>query len=217
MKKLKGDGVMEKKYTQDDKYTLVGRYLMTQTGSFLDIGARDKILRSYLKLDRINYFSADLGEGYDYQIDLEKQLQIENMKFDHVSALDVLEHVENIHWAFSELARITRKTLFIALPNMSTLPRRWNFFWNGNLGTGKYALLTEHQGDRHRWLTIYPEIYRFIEENARKNGFEVDVVYEELEWVRLFWRINLLLANLGIFRNGIMTGRCTFILTRMDK
>ena len=206
-----------KVYTQKDKYTMISGYLSQKEGSLLDIGARDRILSRYLDNKKIKYASADLGEGHDYQLNLEQNIPIKDREFDYVSALDVLEHVENIHLALSELARITRRTLFIALPNMATLPRRWNFLWKGNLGTGKYSLLLEHQGDRHRWLTIYPEINRFVEENARKMGFMVDVVYEELEWTRFFWRIYLPLAKLGLFGNGIMTGRCTYVLNRKEK
>lgn len=202
-------------YTQKNKYTLLGEFLSNKSGSLLDIGARDRVLSQYLNTEKIKYFSADLGEGYDYELNLEKKISMENKKFEYVCALDVLEHVENIHLAFSELARITKKTLFIALPNLSTLPRRWRFFWSGNLGTGKYTLLPEHQGDRHRWLTIYPEINHFIKENAEKEGFQIEVVYEELEWIRLLWRINLPLANLGLFKNGALTARCLYVLTRV--
>ncbi|MBL8080156.1 MAG: hypothetical protein JNM55_19460 [Anaerolineales bacterium] len=208
--------MLSRVYTQKSKYEIVGQLLQGKRGSLLDIGARDRMLGGYIERTNIQYFSADVDPGHDYQINIEQHIDINDKVFNYVCALDVLEHVENIHFAFSELARITKDTLIIALPNVATLPRRWSFFWKSNLGTAKYALLPEHQRDRHRWLTIYPEINLFIEENARKANFKLDIVYEQLEWIRLFWRIFPFFARLGVFKGGLMTERCIYILTRIQ-
>ncbi|MEM4204979.1 MAG: methionine biosynthesis protein MetW [Candidatus Methanomethylicaceae archaeon] len=201
-------------YSRKDKYTIVADLLRGEKGVLLDVGARDRTLGRLLASQGLIYYSADLGPGYDYQLNLEEKLPLADRSFDYVVALDVLEHIEHIHLAFQELARITRKCLIIALPNMAALPRRWSFLWRGNLGTGKYALLTEHQGDRHRWLTVYPEINAFISTNAAQAGLDLDRVVEELESGVIPRRIAIGLASLGFFRSGLLTGRCIYVMAR---
>jgi SAM-dependent methyltransferase len=201
-------------YSRKDKYVNVSRFLQDKRGTVLDIGARDRILGSLLNQQSLKYYSADLDQGHDYCLDLEEKLPLADQSFDYVVALDVLEHVEQIHQAFHELARIARTGLIVALPNMATWPRRWSFLWRGNLGTGKYDLLPEHQGDRHRWLTVYSEMNQFIEANAIQSGFTVASVIEELESGPIANRLAFLGTSLGLVRNGALTGRCIYIMTR---
>jgi len=171
-------------------------------------------LHSFLDRQSITYYSADLSSGHDYQFDLEKEIPLASHSFDYVVALDVLEHIENSHQAFRELARLSRQSLIIALPNMATLPRRWSFLWRGNLGTGKYDLQPEHQGDRHRWLTVYPEINNFVEVNSVRANMVLDVLVEQLEtgfvtnWAAFF------VTSLGFCRNGLFTGRCIYTISK---
>lgn len=203
-----------KTYSRKDKYTIVADLLRGKTGTLLDVGARDRVLGRLLDPHAFTYYSADLSPGHDYQLNLEEKLPLPDHSFDFVVALDVLEHVEHIHLAFQELARITRKCLIIVLPNIATLPRRWSFLWRGNLGTGKYDLLTEHQGDRHRWLTVYPEINAFVNANSAQAGLNLDRVVEELESSIIPRRIAIRLISFGLFRNGLLTGRCIYVMTR---
>lgn len=201
-------------HSRKDKYTIVADLLRGKKGTLLDVGARDRVLGRLLDLQALTYYSADLGPGYDYQLNLEEKLPLADRSFDYVVALDVLEHVEHIHLAFQELARIARKCLIIALPNMATLPRRWSFLWRGNLDTGKYDLFPEHQGDRHRWLTVYPEVNAFINANSTQAGLNLDRVVEELESGLIPRRIAVWLISFGLFRNGLVTGRCIYVMTR---
>lgn len=205
---------LRRTYVLRDKYRAVADILCDRNGSVLDIGARDRIIRQYLDLGRLAYFSADLGPGHDYQLDLEARLPLADASFDHIVALDVLEHVEHIHQAFFELARIARQTLIIGLPNMASLPRRWSFLWRGDLGTRKYDLLPEHQGDRHRWVTIYPQISVFIETSANKVGLVLEQVVEEIEGGRIIARLGYWAAAHGMLPVGWLTGRCIYVMAR---
>lgn len=198
-------------FTRQDKYSTVAKAVQGRTGTLLDVGARDRILSKMLDTRAIQYFSADLGPGHDYQFNLEETLPLPDRSFDFVVALDVLEHVEHTHQAFHELARLARQDLIIALPNIASLPRRWSFLWHGHLGTQKYDLLPEHQGDRHRWLTVYSQINAFIQHNAATAGLTVSAIFEEFDNVR-FARP---LAALGLSRNGWLTGRCIYVIRRM--
>jgi hypothetical protein len=201
-------------YSARNKYVAVGQLLRGFQGSLLDIGARDRQLAKYLDLTRTTYFSADVDEGHDYQIDLEQKVDLPDHAFDIVVALDVLEHIEHIHAAFAELARLAGTHLIIALPNAATLPRRLSFLWTSNLRTRKYDLLPEHQGDRHRWLTIYPQINEFVRVNAERAGFTQACIVEEIEGGRWVSRIASLAATSGILPPGILTTRCIYALRR---
>lgn len=202
-------------YTLANKYKLVGRILRSQSGTLLDVGARDRILSKQLDLHKITYYSADIGTGHDYVLNLEQKIELPDRHFSMVVALDVLEHLEYIHQAFHELVRITQNIFIIALPNLSTLYRRIAFLLYGNLRSGKYWLLPEHQGDRHRWLTIYPEMNRFVAVNAEKAGFRVRHVFEEVEGVQQSFGLTALAAYTDLFKNGLFTARCTYVLTRI--
>ena len=66
----------------------------------------------------------------------------------------MLEHVENIHFLFSEILRVSKKEAIVALPNMSY----WKFrlrYLKGNDISDKYVLPPKMILDRHRWLTSY--------------------------------------------------------------
>ena len=201
-------------YTVRNKYKIVGHLLRNAQGSLLDIGARDRRLATELNQLRLKYYSADLSEGYDYQLDLEQKLDLPDGMFDYIVALDVLEHIEHIHQAFYELARITRRCLIIGLPNIAVLTQRWSFLMSGHLGTKKYDLLPEPQGDHHRWLTIYPQINTFIEINAPRAGLDLEQVVEEMEGGRLTRILGYLATRSGLLPAGWFTGRCIYVLTR---
>lgn len=204
----------ERRYSIRDKYRLVAELLADGEGTLLDVGARDRRLARELESSHLRYYSADLGEGHDYQVDLEQPLPFRDRQFDHVVALDVLEHLEHIYRGFHDLARIAAKSLVVALPNLATLPRRIAFLLRGNLGTGKYDLAPDASGDRHRWLTVYPQINEFVCVNAREAGFGVARVVEELEGGRIGARAGLAAARLSLLPAGWLTQRCIYLLRR---
>jgi hypothetical protein len=196
-----------------NRFRLVGEILSSRGGSVLDVGARDRVLEAYVNPSVVRYQSSDVASGHDYEVDLERALPFADRQFDHVVALDVLEHVEGIHLAFQELGRTADVSMVIALPNIAVATRRWMFLSKGSLG-GKYQLLPDHQGDRHRWVTTYPEVYRFVDAQARSAGFEISEAHEEVVQTR---RIMRLLA-LGMLRLGfpasLLCERVVFVLER---
>jgi SAM-dependent methyltransferase len=122
--------------------------------TILDIGCRDKVLKKYLKNDVI-YQGIDFEEDDEVLAhNLEKGIPFSDNSFDIVFALDVLEHVENIHFLFSEIIRVSGKEAIVALPNMSY----WKFrlrYLKGKDISDKYILPRAKILDRHRWLTSY--------------------------------------------------------------
>jgi hypothetical protein len=205
---------MNKIFTIDNKYQVISQILQNMKGTLLDVGSRDRILLQYINQEKINYYSADIEANHDYQFTLERTIPFENRHFDYVVCLDVLEHVENIHFAFSELMRISNLGIIVALPNMGTLQRRFWYFLKGNLNTKKYELPSSYPNDRHRWLTVYHEINSFIKTNANLNGFYIKTIYEEVPNFRYFPASCKFLTALNFLRNGLFTERCIYFLQR---
>jgi len=194
------------------KYTSVAKWIDDSgiTGDILDIGARDRILKRHIHSEGIRYFSADMSKGHDYELDLEKRLPFSDCQFKSVICLDVLEHVECIHKAFKELARISSDSLIIALPNMAVYSKRLSFLNTGHLITNKYDLLPHHQGDRHRWLTTYSQNNRFIDAMSRECGYKVTLVMEEME----DWSASTVSPSKNDLDTGLYCDRCIYFLNR---
>lgn len=199
----------------DNKYKMVARMLGEASGELLDIGARDQILKQYLTpAAQANYHAADASDGCDYKLNLETPLQFTDGQFETVVALDVLEHVENIHTAFAELVRVSHKRLVIALPNISTLRRRLKFLVNGDLGTAKYDLYPFHQGDRHRWLTTYAQIKYFYGCMAAQHGLTWEISAEELEHAFIGSYVGTALNRLALPGRHLFIDRITACFTK---
>ena len=205
---------MRRSFTFRSRVQTAAALLDGRSGRLLDVGARSKGLGALVESSRLSYFSADVAPGHDFQVDLEKPLPFEDASFDHVVALDVLEHVEKIHAAFRELSRVCRETFLLSLPNMASLPRRLSFLASGSLRTGKYDLLPYHQGDRHRWLTVYAQINRFVTENAAACGMRVERMVEETDGNLPLRLTGWALGTARLPLRGWMTGRCLYLLSR---
>lgn len=161
-----------------ERYSLAIELLKGKRGRLLDIGARNKILLKYLRQggSRLSYESADCEGLHDYLIDLEHSLSLKNEEFDYVVALDVLEHVDRIHDAFTECLRIAKREVIVGLPNMASLSNRWRFLKEGTFGTGKYDLNGNPPSDRHRWVTTAKNSTSFIKEIAEAKGWRVSQI-----------------------------------------
>ena len=80
---------------KDDSYTL------------LDVGCRDKKLQESLPIT-VSYIGVDIHENEDVvSHDLENLLPFSDNSFDVVTALDVIEHLENSHQLLHELKRVS--------------------------------------------------------------------------------------------------------------
>ena len=132
--------------------------------SLLDAGCRTMDLKPLLNGNR-EYFGTDLFPGEGVMVcNLEEKLPFGDEQFDIVTALDVLEHLNDPHTALQELIRVAKKAIFVSLPNMYYIQFRWNYL-RGNL-SGKYAFPKDPVLDRHRWVMSYQETLDFIYHNA---------------------------------------------------
>jgi 2-polyprenyl-3-methyl-5-hydroxy-6-metoxy-1,4-benzoquinol methylase len=137
----------------------------------LDIGCRDQIFKKSLQ-GNFKY----IGIDYDPKIDhsefinhnLENGLPEQLGKIDIINAMDVLEHVENIHDIFNECFKKSEQKIAIALPNMAYYKFRLTFLFSGEI-SGKYIFHSKKIIDRHRWFTTYYNNINFVKTNTPKN------------------------------------------------
>jgi len=143
--------------------------------SLLDAGCRNKNLKPLLHSCR-EYFGTDLmpGDGV-FQCNLDQQLPFADRSFDIVTALDVLEHLDNPHRALREFYRVARKAVFVSLPNIYYIQFRINFLRGRGL-SGKYLFPITPIVDRHRWVLSYKEGLQFMSMNADGHAVEHEMI-----------------------------------------
>jgi SAM-dependent methyltransferase len=143
--------------------------------SLLDVGCRTMALKPLLTTCR-EYLGGDLIPGPGVvECNLEKPLPFSDKSFDVIAALDVLEHLDNPHFALKELLRVACKSVVISLPNMYYFSFRLNFLLGKGI-SAKYTFPAYPVDDRHRWILSYSEAIAFIE----KNTLNYEVVYKDI-------------------------------------
>ena len=160
-----------------------GRYL---TGSILNIGGGgEKHLLRFIKPRE--YLELDIAGKPDLRIDLDAEYPwpIDDNRFDAVVCTEVLEHLNELHRAFYELVRITRRYIVISVPN--ALPAVYGYVTRRpvaindgtpvGVGFGRFAkfygLPADRPDDRHRWFFSYSEAQEFFRHHAAPLGYRV--------------------------------------------
>ena len=164
------------KFSLDRNQYVAKKLGILNGATILDIGCRDMVLKTYLKGNFIY-------KGLDFQItekleenkdlinhNLENGLPKDLGKYDIINALDVLEHLENIHDIFQDLFNHSNSQIIIALPNIGYYRFRLSFLFKGILSK-KYTFNKNKTDDRHRWIPNYYSINKFVDENTNKNWF----------------------------------------------
>jgi SAM-dependent methyltransferase len=130
----------------------------------LDVGCRGCELKPYVS-KLAHYEGADLvqnSEGtVDFVGDIEEGIPVPSEHYDFVVALDVVEHLEDPVAALDELLRVTRRNLFVMIPNIAHWVPRCKFLFTGRISQ-KYDFVFPPPRDRHRWLTTMPQSDQFF-------------------------------------------------------
>lgn len=164
-----------------------GKYL---TGSVLNIGGGgEKHMLQFIKPRE--YLELDIAGKPDIRIDLDAEYPwpIEDGRFDAVVCTEVLEHLNELHRAFSELMRISRRYVMISVPN--ALPAVFGYVLRRPVvvddGTPEgisfgrfakfYGLPHDRPDDRHRWFFSYSEARDFFHSKSTSMGYSVVAEY----------------------------------------
>ena len=131
------------------------------SGDVLDVGCRSGNLRLALDGQALTpTIPAWTGSPADVVANLEEGLPFPDGSFDVVVALDVLEHTDDIHGAFAELCRVSRRHVVLTLPNTYEASLRLKYLLGKRI-SGKYGLPVEPVEDRHRWVMSLHEALAF--------------------------------------------------------
>ena len=115
------------------------------------------------------------------------------MKFyDFVTALDVMEHLDDPITFLEECLRVVKKKIFIVLPNVSYYESRFYFLFRGNLGS-KYHFSGNNNDDRHKWFTNFYLVKSFFEKNHR--NFEIKRIIKSRNKLKILFYFENFLAK----------------------
>lgn len=112
----------------------------------------------------------DVTGDCDTRLNLDQvpRLPFEDGAFDVCCALELLEHLEQLHRIADEMFRVTRSTLLISLPNAAIemgqiLANRRDYTDPGENGVYSkfYGLPLRPPTDRHRWWLTFEDIVRY--------------------------------------------------------
>jgi SAM-dependent methyltransferase len=154
------------------KFEEVAFSLSPETQTLLDVGCRDGRLKSHLP-SGVEYTGIDLTPGPQVTriCDIEHGIPYSDDSFDAVVALDVLEHTDNIWFAFRELVRVARNQIMVVLPNSYHWKERLRFLRGKE--RDKHKLEPQVIRDRHRWLTSYAAAHTFANHMAADLGLSL--------------------------------------------
>jgi ubiquinone/menaquinone biosynthesis C-methylase UbiE len=161
----------------------------------LDIGCDQKQLKKILSTD-VNYIGVDISGTPDvlFNFDKEENLPFEDKSYDLVFCSEVLEHLENIHFIFDELCRLSKKYIIISLPNPLSGVFAYYFRKKYSNTTEKqkefgefikfYGLPIDKPKDRHRWFFNTEEALEFVSKRAEKNNYKIEKVLYTIDFQR---------------------------------
>lgn len=155
-------------------------------GTVLNVGGGgSKHLLSYIS--PASYTEIDIAGSPDivFNLDCGSQLPFDTNSYDCVICTDCLEHLDNFHFVFSELVRVSSSDIIISLPNISHVIRSYilrSKYLPGNSTPpsyyfGKYSkyygLPLFKPEDRHRWIFSYSEASHFFNFHQSSYGYKI--------------------------------------------
>lgn len=151
------------------------RFAGVLQGKVLDVGCFEAPLRKLLT--GCEYFGVDIAGNPDMFLNLDTAdaLPFADGSYDCVMCIEVLEHLENLHHIFDELARISRRDVLVSLPNCwrdARVPIE-----RGRGSFAHYGLPIDKPLDRHRWFFSHVEARDFLLAKAVRHGLEVKEMF----------------------------------------
>lgn len=163
-------------------------YLAT---SVLDVGCYEAPLRELLA--GVRYMGVDIVGRPDVVVNLDTRepLPFADGSFAAVICIEVLEHLDNLHHVFGELARVSAGHVIVSLPNCWRDARRPLERGHGHFA--HYGLPADAPVDRHKWFFSYTEARDFVLAQAARHRLEVVEMFgteqHRAPWVRAARRL----------------------------
>jgi hypothetical protein len=151
---------------------IVRTYPSIWNGLVVDVGCRSRELEAALTDHDVRYLGVDIDPSAEVVADLGEKLPFDDNSANIVTALDVLEHTDDIHHGFSELCRVARNFVVLTLPNCYVAGVRLRLLSGKPIG-GKYGLPPTKPADRHRWFFSLDDARTFVHGLAPEKGWMV--------------------------------------------
>jgi len=163
--------------------------------SIIDLGSRDKVLKKFIP-DNWVYTGVDkFSEDNDYVLDLNKDFDTIKGNYDFLSALDIVEHLDDPISFIEDCKKRTNKMMFINIPNAAYYSFRLKFLFTGSL-TEKFHFSGDSNDDRHRWFTNYDNAINFVNQKLNNDfTINIDKIYKTRNKLRLLYWIEKFLGN----------------------
>lgn len=129
-------------------------------------------------------YDVDIQGDADLVVDLEtlQRLDFNENHFDISCALDLLEHIENLHTVLDEMIRVTSRHIVISLPNPQQTflemlrDQKQEQKGKSHLQTGVYSkfygLPVSKPVDRHKWHYTIDDVRRLFEYVQEKHDIK---------------------------------------------
>ncbi len=198
---------------------------ISNSKSLLDVGCYNADFKGYIP-SKTKYTGIDIAGKPDIFINLDEmdKLPFANNHFDTVVCADVLEHLENIHFVFDELCRVSAKNIIITLPNAySGIPaflrrKTYSKTIEKQKQFGKYSkfygLPLEKPDDRHRWFFSYDEAIDFLKYRAEKLNFTIKIAESEYKYIKRPLLEQFYYSILRKINKNIAEGNVIVLLTK---
>ncbi len=137
----------------------------------VDVGCYQAPLRTLLT--DCHYTGVDIAGNPDIHLNLDSKdaLPFQANEFDCVLCIEVLEHLDNLHFVFDELIRISRRYIIISLPNCWRDARRKIEKGRGDFL--HYGLPVKEPEDRHKWFFNCQQAKNFFVFQGEKHRLDV--------------------------------------------
>lgn len=187
-----------------------------------DIGCGDALLEEILIKynNKILYNGIDINSGI-YEIPKKNNVDIvknrnnifeKKEKYDAIFLFDVLEHDDNFFDLLDYSMNISKKYIFLSIPNEGTLRNRLKFLFDGKIDSMGFEQLNKPLNHRHLWCINPKEATNLIEKRINKNNFfikeEINVYQFSNKMIKRFIQ-NIL--NFFIFQNVMISGKLLVI------
>src|SRR3989344_5697494 len=138
------------RYWHQKKWRILKEFMGKTSGSLLDIGCADgtttaqiQKLHHGLKITAIDYYAKATNQGINFLVADAHKLPFKNRSFDTVTAIEVLEHLDNPEKSLLEIYRVLKnKGQLIVIQDTDSLLFKlvWWFWtkWKGSVWNGSH-------------------------------------------------------------------------------
>ena len=173
-----------------------------ETGKVLDLGCGNGDYSQRLSSLGFDVTATDLDtERFRYQdnfkfraCDITKGLPFDNESFDYILLLEVVEHLKNPYFVFSEILRVLKKdgVFILSTPNILNIKSRLRYLAEGAYEFFREPPLDQLQNPKEKVFNLHIAPYRYheLEYLLGATGFKIKQIFTSVyedQLLGIFW------------------------------